>query len=182
MPTRVRCCASNLEAKIVLDIVLSGQDAELELPGMIVRLRAADTDEGLNAAFDEDDGALSVQDLVRTHRSIASCLCSGHRHHITSLLGWRLCMQEAFQQDLGDIIVGNLVSIVLCLFATCAVCCPPSPSSTVHARVRAHCAPPLSALIRVHDPPVRHVTLDASGRLLCSKRNLSASAERRSTL
>jgi hypothetical protein len=88
MPTRVRCCASNLEAKIVLDIVLSGQDAELELPGMIVRLRAADTDEGLNAAFDEDDGALSVQDLVRTHRSIAlmSLLWTSSPHHITTWL------------------------------------------------------------------------------------------------
>ena len=124
----------------MLDVVLSGQVAELELPGMIVRLRAAGMDTVSDAGLDEDDGQLSVQDLVRKTQIHCNhgCALPWSPRHITSLLTWRLYMQETFQQDLGDIIFGNLVSIALCLFATFAVCRSPSPSSTTHACVRTH--------------------------------------------
>jgi hypothetical protein len=63
-------CSDNPDGKIVLDIVLTDQDAVIDLPGMIVRLRSgADSDaDGSGDDGVEDDGlgdGLDMDDLVR---------------------------------------------------------------------------------------------------------------------
>lgn len=126
----------------MLDIVLSGQDAQLDLPGMIVRLRTSEDFGPGYSAYSGTHERLSfedLQDVVRCPRVVSRPDACLHR-----LLGTVL-VQDKVQQSFGDIIFGNLLSIILCLTGTCVVRRPCTVCEChTHAACRTHVVRPVT--------------------------------------